>query len=301
MKIMNDKITVSVFMMTYNHEKYIAQALDSVLMQQVDFKYEIVLGEDCSTDKTRNIVVEYSERYPGKFKLILHKSNVGAINNQNEVFSNCTGKYIAILEGDDYWTDPLKLQKQVDFLENNVDFGLVCTNYFSKEIEIIQSADSVITLKDILKDSSIGTLTVLYKRNLLIEYNSRNVNLSMGDFPMWIYLCKKAKIYKLADYTAYYRILDDSATGRNNFLKAKQFSLDVISIIKENLHLAKSKNDFDEILRERYGQLFKILIDSKDKEFIKYQKEFFKLVHNSKSLDFKIFLKGFLNVYLKRD
>lgn len=115
---------VSVFMMTYNHEKYIAQALDSVLMQKCNFHYEIVIGEDCSTDNTRSILLSYKEKNPEKIKLLLHEKNIGAANNQNEVFKNCTGKYVAMLEGDDYWTDPCKLQKQVDFLETNPEYVL---------------------------------------------------------------------------------------------------------------------------------------------------------------------------------
>ena len=112
---------VSVFMITYNHEKYIAEALDSILMQKTDFDFDIVIGEDCSTDATRRIVLEYSRKYPDKIKLLLHNVNVGFISNMMYVLEACTGKYVAMCEGDDYWTDPFKLQKQVDFLEASLD------------------------------------------------------------------------------------------------------------------------------------------------------------------------------------
>lgn len=107
----NKEIMVSVFMMTYNHENYIAQALDSILMQKINFGYEIIVGEDCSTDRTREIILSYAQRKPDLFKLILHDHNVGAKANQNAVLNACKGKYIAPCEGDDYWTDPYKLQK----------------------------------------------------------------------------------------------------------------------------------------------------------------------------------------------
>lgn len=120
---------VSVFMITYNHEKYIAEALDSILMQKTDFDFDIVIGEDCSTDATRRIVLEYSRKYPDKIKLLLHNVNVGFISNMMYVLEACTGKYVAMCEGDDYWTDPFKLQKQVDFLEANKEYVLATHGY----------------------------------------------------------------------------------------------------------------------------------------------------------------------------
>ena len=123
---------VSVFMMAYNHEKYISEAIEGVLMQNTNFDFDIVIGEDCSTDNTRQIILDYQRKYPGKFKLLLHKENIGAMANQQAVFSACTGKYIAICEGDDYWTDPYKLQKQVDFLEDNNGFVICFTNTLIK-------------------------------------------------------------------------------------------------------------------------------------------------------------------------
>ena len=98
---------VSVFMMTYNHEKYISEAIEGVLMQNTNFDFDIVIGEDCSTDNTRQIILDYQRKYPGKFKLLLHKENIGAMANQMAVLQACSGKYIAMCEGDDYWIDPL--------------------------------------------------------------------------------------------------------------------------------------------------------------------------------------------------
>ena len=113
---------VSVLMMTYNHEKFIAQALDSILMQEVNFEYEIIIGEDCSQDNTREILLKYQKEYPDKIRLLLHEKNIGAAANQIACMKACTGKYIAMLEGDDYWTDQHKLQIQVDFLDNNPSY-----------------------------------------------------------------------------------------------------------------------------------------------------------------------------------
>lgn len=104
-------------MLTYNHASYIRQALDSVLMQKVNFTYEVIIGDDCSKDDTSKILMEYQERYPEIIKLILNKENIGVKPNFLNVYNSCKGKYIATLEGDDYWLDCDKLQIQVNLLE----------------------------------------------------------------------------------------------------------------------------------------------------------------------------------------
>lgn len=117
-----ERPVVSIGMMAYNHEKYIARAIESVLMQEVNFPFELVIAEDCSTDNTRQIVIDYQKRYPGVIRLILHETNVGMQENSNCLRRACKGKYRANLEGDDFWIDPNKLQSQVNFLETHPDF-----------------------------------------------------------------------------------------------------------------------------------------------------------------------------------
>ena len=95
------EILLSIAVITYHQENYIRQALDSILMQNVNFKYEIIIGEDCSQDNTRIILLEYHEKYPNRFQLILRDKNVGATKNLYDVLMNCHGKYIALLDGDD--------------------------------------------------------------------------------------------------------------------------------------------------------------------------------------------------------
>lgn len=125
-----NKPIVSIIVLTYNHEKYIKKALDSILMQKVNFGYEILVGDDASTDGTVSILKEYYERFPEKIKLYLNEVNVGATRNAYNVLVNAKGDYLATCEGDDYWTDESKLQLQVDFLENNSDF-VGCTHKFT--------------------------------------------------------------------------------------------------------------------------------------------------------------------------
>jgi glycosyltransferase involved in cell wall biosynthesis len=121
---------VSVRLVTYNHEKWIAQCLEGILMQRTDFPFEVVVGEDCSTDRTREIVLAYAGRYPEKMRVLPAEANLGAMPNSFRVQQACRGKYHAMIEGDDYWIDPRKLQKQVDLMEANPDMTLCFHNVF---------------------------------------------------------------------------------------------------------------------------------------------------------------------------
>lgn len=127
-----EKPLVSICSITYNHAPFIRQCLDGMLMQKTDFPFEIIINDDCSTDGTTEIIKEYAEKYPAIVKPIFHKENQyqKGIRGmfQRFVFPKAQGKYIALCEGDDYWTDPLKLQKQVDFLESHPDYSLCFHN-----------------------------------------------------------------------------------------------------------------------------------------------------------------------------
>lgn len=184
---------VSVAMITYNHERFIAKALDSILMQRTDVDYEIVVGEDCSTDNTREILVSYQKRHPEKFKLLLHEKNLGAYLNAKQTFEACTGEYIAILDGDDYWTCPDKMQKQVDFLDSHPDFA-ICFND-SLIVYEDQSREPTSyrphqkkrsTIEDILLDNYIPTSSVMYRRGLYGELPEWFSTLRIGDWPLHV-------------------------------------------------------------------------------------------------------------------
>lgn len=167
---------VSICCLTYNHEKYIAQAVEGFIMQETNFAFEIIIGEDCSKDGTRKILEEYVSRYPDKIKLITSAYNVGASNNGVRVFKAARGKYIAVCDGDDYWTDPLKLQKQVDFLERNEKF-VMCGHYSKKitennEIHYINFNPKplVYSFSDVMaeKNTNTSTLTILFRNSVEI-------------------------------------------------------------------------------------------------------------------------------------
>ena len=146
MSVPND-IMVSVCMITFNHEKYIIQAIEGVMMQQTTFPIELIIGEDCSTDNTRKICLEYKANYPELITLRLPESNLGIMKNFTETMYAANGKYIALCEGDDYWTDQYKLQKQVDFMEFNPEY---CLSFH--KVQVVSEGVEYLSLYDHLEE-----------------------------------------------------------------------------------------------------------------------------------------------------
>lgn len=215
-------------MVTFNHGKYIAEALDSILMQQTSYSYKIVVAEDCSTDNTREILLDYQKKYPNKFKLILQHQNIGARKNNIDLLNNLDGKYIAALEGDDYWTDPYKLQKQVDFLESNREYGLVYNDVdflYEKTNSVNQSVFKNNTIKNrldfydhLINGYYFAPLTWVFRKELVSHLNNNNIY-SDGSFTIMLYFLKFSKVKYLTDTTGVYRVLEESASHSKNIDK----------------------------------------------------------------------------------
>jgi len=206
---------VSVLMITYNQETYIAQALTTVLMQIVDFDYEIVVGEDCSTDNTRKVILEYMEKYPGKIRLLPPEDNLGMMRNLIKTYSACAGEYIAVLEGDDLWTDPHKLQRQVTFLDAHPDFAICFHNadYLwetdgEPPTKFLCSEDQkeVSDLEDLLNGNFIPTLTSMFRNRLFGSFPGWFDDLKYGDWPLHILNAQFGKIGYLKESMASYRV-----------------------------------------------------------------------------------------------
>lgn len=218
-----NKITplVSVSVITYNQKNYIRQCLEGILMQQVNFPMEIVIGDDGSSDGTTEICKEYADRFPDKIRLFIRERNTSHYyeNGKYIWFFNghwsrmsCKGKYVAICEGDDYWIDPLKLQKQVDFLEKNPDYSLCFTNArvlaegkLSKiHLNIYAGLETrEYTGEEILKKWTIPTASVLYRNNNVpIVSDNRFV---YEDIIIFLVLAQMGRIYCINEHTAVYR------------------------------------------------------------------------------------------------
>jgi glycosyltransferase involved in cell wall biosynthesis len=163
---------LSICCITYNQEKYIGQALEGMLFQQADFDVEIIIGEDHSTDNTKKIIQEYQQKYPGKIRLMPHDANLGVRKNFEQTLLAATGEYVAICEGDDYWTDPLKLQKQVDYLDAHPKADLCFHNCAIRNEDTGAEAPSnkvdqpVLTnVYDLINDWYIMTCSMVYRRH----------------------------------------------------------------------------------------------------------------------------------------
>lgn len=233
-----DKTPLVVIQCTaYNHESYIREALDGFVMQQTDFPFVAIVHDDASSDGTAAIIQEYAEKYPDIIKPIYETENQyskknGSLTRIMHNACEATGaKYIAICEGDDYWTDPLKLQKQVDFLEAHPDYGAVyckvnvfnqVRNRFENEFGgYNESLDSLFVA------NNIPTMSVLFRLSLLSEYKDflgeKRGSWPMGDYPLWLYIAFVSKIKFIEDLVGVYRVLEESASHSNSKLRRFHF------------------------------------------------------------------------------
>lgn len=230
---------VSVWMITYNHEPFIRQALDSILIQKVDFPYEIVIGEDKSTDNTREIVREYQQRHPDKIRLRLAKENLHSqrLKPGLGVLRACRGKYVALLEGDDYWTNPLKLQKQVDSLEHRPDC-VACHHWHTYKYEpgTIDNGTPLQgywpretgTVRDILADRMrVKTRTVMYRNyfsqpGIIPAWVTR---VAYGDVPLSMVMGKFGDFHFIDESMAVYRITG-KGISRSGLDKSPEYIVD---------------------------------------------------------------------------
>lgn len=206
------KPMVTVRTSTYQHGKYIKQCIEGVLSQKTNFPFEFIIGEDFSTDGTREIVLEYAKKYPDIIRVITADYNVGVKANGFRCIRAIRGKYIALCEGDDFWTDPNKLQKQVDFLENNKDYILsfhpvkvLFENSEEKDYIFPRSSDkSKFNLEELLKENYIQTNSVVYRNQNNSEVNFP-IDIAPGDWFSHLYYAQFGKIGFINEVMAVYR------------------------------------------------------------------------------------------------
>ncbi len=218
--------TVTVRTSTYQHAPYISECIEGVLRQKTTFPVEFIIGEDFSTDGTREKVFEYAKKYPRRIRVITADYNVGMKANGRRCVRAARGKYMATCEGDDYWTDPYKLQKQVDFLENHPGYGAVFTDadlLFEKTGKLVKSWDKTYKRKIptgdvfdvLLYGNPYKTCTTLYKNEFATRYPYpflKNDNFPMGDKIRWLHIAANSKIGYIPDSTTVYRVMEKSAS-----------------------------------------------------------------------------------------
>jgi len=231
-----NKPLVNIAMITYNHGNFIAQAIEGVLMQKTTFDFQLVIGEDCSTDNTYEICLKYKNEYPEKIVLLHNEINIGVYNNLIKTFNACEAKYLGTCEGDDYWTDPYKLQKQVDFLEKNNDFSMTfhrSSILYENENKIIEANNNFNENKEFdgveaYKKMSFQSGSMVYRKNLFVPPK----NFEKYIFPdngIILSLAMHGKFYGFSDIMSVYR-KHDGGLSNPSWEKAMKF-LEMMDLI----------------------------------------------------------------------
>ena len=270
---------VSVCTITYNHEKFIADAIEGVVNQKCNFKFEMVIGEDGSKDRTRQIIEEYAAKYPDIIVPLYAEKNMGAKFNATNTLMHCRGKYIAFLEGDDFWTDPHKLQNQFDFMEANPEFTLCFTRV---EVQDQHGNEAIspypeftgdeFTLEDVAMAEKcfIPTVTMFFRNIFPRPLPDFYTNATSGDVAMHLLLGDKGKFKCLPGITAVYR---EHPGGITKTEKVKK------EAYTELFKLFAGANEYfefrhDKLIRRRLLQMSKIklIFGSKDLKGLKKMK-----------------------------
>lgn len=249
---------VSVVVSTYNHHMYIAECLEGILMQQTTFPFEIILGEDESNDGTREICMTYAEKHLDKIKLFLRNrkdviyidGNPTGRYNFLENLKACTGKYIALCEGDDYWTDPLKLQKQVEFMEENPEYGICFhranllkeDDTFSLHLIPEISKEGEFLYEDLLRYYNfITTASVLFRKPDNFFFPKWFAEIPFGDMGLYFLVSRGKKIKCLNEIMSVYRIHSQGIFQINSSLKRKTQHLQFYKLIHSSLTIEEQE------------------------------------------------------------
>lgn len=245
MKAQKENMEVSILMPTYNHEKYIEKAIDSVLMQKTKFKWELLIHDDCSTDGTLGIVKKYTSLYPDHIKLYEESENQGLMKSYKKLIDVSRGDYIAVLESDDYWTDECKLQTQVDFLNENPDYAMVFTDVIvidenGNKIQNKKTINSHVRntekwYEQLLGHNGItGACSAMFRKSDFLEYCNIDEyierNFVTFDYPVWLSLSFHKKCKYFQTVMAAYRIVPTSLSNNANTEKHMNFELSIAEI-----------------------------------------------------------------------
>jgi len=289
-----NNILVSISCITYNHEKYISEALESFLMQKTNFKYEILIHDDASTDNTAKIIREYEKKYPEIIKPIYQTVNQYSKKIKITIIYNyprAKGKYIALCEGDDYWTDPFKLQKQVDYMELHPECSL-CTH----AAEIRSSRKKLIrnirpytknrfySVEEVISGGGglFATSSMLFKTAIVKKMPHFYMIAPVGDAPLTIFLALKGHVYYIDCCMSVYRYMVEDSWSRRNLLNHKAITEhidrtnNVLREIDEYADYKYTKTINEKILQNKFAVL-RNNFNIKKIKLAKYKKYYCKL------------------------
>lgn len=280
---MSNTPIASIIVITYNQEETLPGTLDSLLRQRTTFPYEIVVGDDCSTDGTRSVLLEYAQRYPDKIRPIYNKTNKGILGNYVSVLSQCKGKYIAACAGDDYWIDDDKLQMQVDVMELHPNIGLVYTDYVVDSVATNEKYNRRCAdlqenvFSQLLVGCFISAPTVCYRSELIryVDFDEFvKSGFTMEDYPMWLSFSLHTDFYHIKKHTVTYRIerqyINDVKTVSSHACKFDEGTT-AIRLYFLRKYPERTKMTEDEILDAHYKMCYLAGLNMNDREFtLKY-------------------------------
>jgi glycosyltransferase involved in cell wall biosynthesis len=260
---------VSVCVVTYQHVNYIRQCLDGILNQRVNFDFELLIGEDDSTDGTREICLEYAERYPSRVRLFLRsRKDVIYLNNLptgrfnfTQTYLATRGKYVALCEGDDYWTDPDKLQMQVNFLEQNPEFSLTHTNvnHVNKNGSVLVEAPlqykDVMTHGEVVGKITVQTLTMVFRKESLLVFPAEYYKIFNADVFLTALLSEKGKVKFFSQVTGCYRKHEGGTYTSIGFKKKQVNRLATLQTMLHYFPSAKVKSNLKSAISKTYARI----------------------------------------------
>ena len=248
---------VSVVLLAYNHESFIDDALNGVLMQETDFAFEILVGEDFSSDRTREILLAYKERYPDKIKLLLHDKNYGPAKNFRETLRLAQGNYVAFLDGDDYWTSPRKLQTQVDFLDRHPDCSM-CFHGVQKsdpdgtvELHPVKRQKRFYELEDIISRNPIPACSPMCRGEIVSRYNWKYPDDVVGDRLLYIWNAQFGKIGYIDQIMGVYRVHEEGLFRALEMTKRIQWAINTLNFVSNKID-PKYRKTIKRALARRY-------------------------------------------------
>jgi glycosyltransferase involved in cell wall biosynthesis len=275
---------VSVRVITYNHENYIGPCIEGILMQRTTFPFEIIIGEDCSTDRTREIVLNYGRRFPDLIDVATSDTNVGGFRNVLRVQRRCVGKYHAYCEGDDYWVDPLKLQKQVDFMEMHPDCPMCFHDAFRIRYDKSALPDYYfpmalperLTIQDLIRRRlAVPTASVMARAEIIATLPEWRKDIRYGDLLNRLWFAHHGDLAYLKDIMSVYRIHPGGMMMSNRSLKLHFSSVidiyqrfDAETAYRYSDLIAEAVKEIDKIyrferLRQKAGKLAYLLYPGK--------------------------------------
>ncbi len=291
----SEKIAVSVICTTYNQEKYIRDTLDGLVMQKTNFPFEIIVHDDASPDSTADIVREYEAKYPDLIRPIYETEN--QYYNKGVIRRVCSekarGRYFAFCEGDDYWTDPLKLQKQFDFMEAHPDYSLcACSVDWVDQLsgKIIPKGrtdkDKDVSIEDLILEKK-GRLFVFVSYFLKREYyeNQPSWDFPIGDYPLAVYAAMNGKVHMLADVMCVYRYNAAGSWSQrmNGDEQRKRVSERMITSLENMNRFSGGK--YEKVIHERIlSQRYICALMSHDFSIIKQDPELYQMHMERKPL-----------------